>query len=115
MREEAEYRGCGAINYSSEGNKSNSFNSSVENEVLERERKIYMLKKRLLDKKALKDKIDIIIESLSENEKKLIKFRYLNSNPESWDEISKKLRFSTSHCSKAFRKKVIEKFIKIAQ
>lgn len=111
-REESEYRGCGAIDYSAEGGKSNSFNSSVENEVIARERRMYVLRKELLNKQAIKEKIEIILETLTISEKQLIQDRYLNKNPKSWNEIGAKLNFSQEHCRKNIRKKAITKFAK---
>ncbi|WP_297634743.1 DUF722 domain-containing protein [uncultured Clostridium sp.] len=112
-REEAEYRGCGAIDYSTEGGKSNYFNSTVENEVIERERRMNILKRELLNKQTIKEKIDIILESLSKTERDLVQDRYLSKRPKSWNEISEKIGFSISHCSKTLRKKIISKFEKI--
>lgn len=67
-----EYAGCGAIEYKEKTGGTNKFNSSVENEVLEKERILKAYSSDLSRKIRLKRRIDAAIENLKHEERKLM-------------------------------------------
>lgn len=71
-----EFNGPGAIGYEERTQATNSFNSSVENEVIAREKEINRLEreKRLQEIEILK--VDNAIGSLTEREKLIVEMRY---------------------------------------
>lgn len=107
-----DYKGCGSIGYD-DVSCSNNFNSTVENEVVDREKKIKKLEASLQNRKIVKKKIDTVIRNLNEYEKKMVELRYINIDKKTWEEIARALRFSVGHCKNKLRKRVLEKFQKI--
>ena len=73
-----DYRGIGAIGYEEKSGPTNSFNSDVENEVINRAEKIQRLKNKIRLKEIEIANIDDAFESLLEDEQRLIKERYFN-------------------------------------
>ncbi|MGL4875164.1 MAG: DUF722 domain-containing protein [Clostridium sp.] len=106
---EKDFLGCGAISYEYTGGPSNDFNSTVENEVISRDKMLKKLECDLYDKKVLKERIDSTIENLTNDERKLVSLRYINRDKLSWDQIAYVLKFSSDHCRKKMRVKVINK------
>lgn len=109
-RIEEDFKGCGSIDYSNECCGGNGFNSKVENEVIEREREISKLRKLLNKKEEEKDKIDSVIESLSDAERQLVELKYTSRNTRSWEEVGFLLKFSPIYCKTKLRRRVINKF-----
>lgn len=109
-RIEEDFKGCGSIDYSNECSSGNGFNSKVENEVIEREREINKLRKLLNKKEEEKDKIDSVIESLSDSERQLVELKYTSRNTRSWEEVGFLLKFSPIYCKTKLRRRVINKF-----
>lgn len=106
---ENSYSGCGAIGYEEKTGSTNKFNSSVENEIIEKERIINNLKRDLYSKKILKEKIDSTIERMNDSERKLVELRYTNRNTLSWDQVGYILGFNPDYCRQKLRRKIINK------
>lgn len=107
---EKEYDGCGSISYEEKTGATNKFNSSVENEIIKRERKTTKIKERLAEKMLLKNRIDCAIASLKiQEEKDLIKLRYINSPQISWGNVARHLGYDKDHCRKKIAPRAIRK------
>ncbi len=104
-----EYAGCGAIEYKEKTGGTNKFNSSVENEVLEKERILKAYSSDLSRKIRLKRRIDAAIENLKHEERKLIELRYTNKRKLSWEQTAYILNFNEDYCRKELRPEIIKK------
>ena len=103
------YEGCGAIGYEEKSGLTNKFNSSVENEILNKEKEIKILSKKLNNKKTLKDQIDSTVERMNDNERRLIEFKYTNRNTLSWNQVASILGFNVDYVRKEIRQDAITK------
>lgn len=103
------YKGCGSIVYEEKTQATNKFNSSVENEILEKENRLTVLRYDLRNKVILKRRIDRAIQNLKDEERKLIELRYINKRSLSWIQISFVLKYSQEYCRKDLRKSAINK------
>lgn len=103
------YEGCGAIGYEERTQSTNKFNSSVENEIINKEKEIARLTILLNDKKTLKEQIDTTMENMLETERKLIKLKYLNTDELSWRQVACMLGFDKDHIRKKIRVNAINK------
>ncbi|BFK81304.1 sigma factor-like helix-turn-helix DNA-binding protein [Clostridium baratii] len=107
---EREYEGCGSISYEEKTGVTNKFNSSVENEIIKRERKTEKIKEKLDEKMLLKNRIDCAIASLKlQEERDLIKLRYINNPQISWGNIARHLGYDKDHCRKKIAPRAIRK------
>ncbi|WP_254176579.1 RinA family protein [Clostridium baratii] len=107
---EETYQGCGAMSYEERTQATNKFNSSVENEIIQREKELRALKLDLNNKIKLKRRIDAAIQGLKKDEeRKLVELRYINKRPLSWNQIAYVLKYSQEYCRKDLRKKAINK------
>ncbi|WP_317411745.1 DUF722 domain-containing protein [Clostridium baratii] len=107
---EETYQGCGSIAYEERTQATNKFNSSVENEIIQREKELRALKLDLNGKIKLKRRIDAAIQGLKKDEeRKLVELRYINKRPLSWNQIAYVLKYSQEYCRKDLRKKAINK------
>jgi len=77
--EQMEYLGCAGISYEEKSATSNSFSSSVENEVIIREKRIESLQQSKRDKLMVLNKIDNALETLDPRDLEIIKLRYFNN------------------------------------
>lgn len=103
------YQGCGSISYKEKTQATNKFNSSVENEILEKEKLLKANKIDLNNKVILKRRIDSAVKGLKDDERKLVELRYINKRPLSWNQIAFVLKYSEEYCRKDLRKKAITK------
>lgn len=91
-----------AISYEDKGSPTNAFSSSVENEVIRREKytsaEINRLQRIRADKVALNAKIYNSLKDLKDNEYKLVEMRYLSKYKKSWIEIGMELSFNKDYC-----------------
>ncbi len=98
------------ISYEDKGSPTNAFSSSVENEVIRREKfnesEIHRLQRIKADKVALNAKIYNALKDLDNIETKLIELRYLSKDRSSWIAIGSKLNFTANHCQEK-RNKII--------
>ena len=105
-----------AISYEDKGSPTNAFSSSVENEVIRREKyvdaEINRLQRIKADKVALNAKIYNALKDLKENEYKLVELRYLSKYKKSWIEIGMELNFNKDYCQQ-LRNKIINDLIEI--
>ena len=100
-----------SIDYSKEKlSKTNAFSSEVEDEVIRREEKIAKLKKEKNDLIYRKNIIDTFIDTLIEDYKQLVRYRYFNNPKLSWKEISLNMNVSVDTCIR-FRRDIIRKAI----
>jgi hypothetical protein len=100
-----------SIDYSKEKlSKTNAFSSEVEDEVIRREEKITKLEKEKNDLIYRKNIIDTFIDTLIEDYKQLVKYRYFNNPKLSWKEISLNMNVSVDTCIR-FRRDIIDKAI----
>ena len=106
---EETYQGCGSISYEERTQATNKFNSSVENEILEKEKLLKINKIDLNNKVTLKRRIDSAVQGLKDEERKLVELRYINKRQLSWNQIAFVLKYSQEYCRKDLRKKAINK------
>ena len=100
-----------SIDYSKEKlSKTNSFSSEVEDEVIRRDEKIAKLEKEKNDLIYRKNIIDTFIDTLIEDYKQLVRYRYFNNPKLSWKEISLNMNVSVDTCIR-FRRDIIRKAI----
>ncbi|MCI2779167.1 RinA family protein [Clostridium perfringens] len=102
------YKGCGSIVYEEKTQATNKFNSSVENEILEKENRLTVLRYDLRNKVILKRRIDEAIQNLKDEERKLIELRYINKISLSWKQIAFVLKYSEEYCRKNLRRNAVK-------
>jgi DNA-directed RNA polymerase specialized sigma subunit len=95
---ENDYRGCGSITYEEKTGPTNAFNSSVENEITNKEKKVDNLKRLKRSKEIAVKKIDNALSVLEEREKKVVELRYFNNRKLGWFRIGEILQLSDSTC-----------------
>lgn len=103
-----EYTGCGAINYKEKSSPTNKFNSTVENEIVSKEKQMTYLQNMRDGKQRLINQINNAIEALAENERKLIELRYFDKLH--FKEIALRLNINDTYCMQ-LKSKVINKLI----
>ena len=103
------YEGCKAIVYEEKTGATHKFNSSVENEILNKERMIEVLKIDLNNKITLKRRIDTAVQNLKDEQRKLVELRYINKRSLSWNQIAFVLKYSQEYCRKDLRLKAINR------
>lgn len=101
-----------AISYEEKSGPTNAFNSSVENEVIRRDEKVSEYITRLKrDKLLYKNrmiKIELALESLTEQERKLVELRYFTRPKYEWLKIGLELNIDGDWCMK-LRNRIINK------
>jgi RNA polymerase sigma factor (sigma-70 family) len=76
---ENNYRGIEAITYEEKSAPTNKFNSSVEQEIEQKEKYIEKLNRLITKKENMIKRVDNALEVLSDNERKLIELRYFQN------------------------------------
>lgn len=109
---EDEYQGCGAIGYDETTAATNKFNSTVENEVVAKEKRIKELNVRLVELKRLKKRIDKAVNSLKGVDKEVIELKYINKRLIGWKEIAYTVDYSESHCRKGIKTRALKHMVK---
>lgn len=71
-----DYNGVGAITYTERTGTTNKFNSSVENEIINKEKKLQYLRAFKRSKEIQVERIDNMLSILTDDEYKLIELRY---------------------------------------
>lgn len=100
-----------SIDYSKEKlSKTNAFSSGVEDEVIRREEKITELEKEKNDLIYRKNIIDTFIDTLTEEYKQLVRYRYFNNPRLTWQEIAMRLCVDVRTCI-TYRQKIINQAI----
>ncbi|OOM82310.1 sigma-70, region 4 [Clostridium puniceum] len=100
--------GAGAVSYEERTGKTNKFNSSVENEAIIREKKMFELTYEIMKIKNELAIIDNSIDSLLPREKQIIYERYFNKT--SGRNIAAKLNLTEVHVCR-LKKDIINKLI----
>ncbi|ARB07107.1 putative sigma factor [Clostridioides phage phiSemix9P1] len=103
-----DYRGCSGIEVREKSSRIYNTKSIVEIEVEEKERKMLLKEKEKRHKELLVEKIDNAMKILSEEEKKIVQYKYFSNNRTSWEYVGRMIGFSTSKC-KQMRIEIIEK------
>lgn len=92
---EKDYKGTGSISYEEKGSSTNAFNSSVENEILSKEREINSILKEVKFKEIQLEKIDNAIGALANREKSIIYMKYFDRKTSR--DIAAKLNLTEVH------------------
>lgn len=101
------YKGCGAMSYGEKTGQTFKINNPVENEVLDKEKKLERLefeKKRL---NILKNRVENALNLLTDDYKKIVELRYLARPKLSWSRISIDLNMDKSTCADTCFNKII--------
>lgn len=100
-----------SIDYSKEKlSPTNAFSSEVEDEVIRREKEINRLQQEKNDLSYRKQIIDTFVDTLIEDYKQLVRYRYFNNPKLSWKEIALNMNIGTDTCIR-FRRDIINKAI----
>ena len=106
---EETYQGCRAIGYDEKTGATNKFNSSVENEIIKKEKMLIAIERDLKHKISLKRRIDVAVENLKDEQRKLVELRYINKRSLSWNQIAFVLKYSQEYCRKDLRYQAINR------
>ena len=95
-----EYEGCRGKSYSGITSKTNSIYSSVENELIKREKRKEMLQLKIIEKERQIRKIENALALLDDEELQLVKLRYFSDRmkPLSWLAIGQEMLYSDKKC-----------------
>ncbi|HBF3900452.1 transcriptional regulator [Clostridioides difficile] len=99
-KKESSYLGCKAMGYSEKTSQTYDISSSVENEIMRKEKEIENIRKEVESKEILIEKIDNAMSILNEEEIALIQYRYFSKRSNSWGFISDSIGFSPTQCKK---------------
>lgn len=86
----------------------NAFSSSVENNVIAKDKQIEIINRKIRYYQNTIAKIDNALENLSDSEKKLVEMRYLRSEPCPWMQIAREMQLEVTNCYKK-RNNIIKK------
>lgn len=106
-----EYEGCKGLVYSEKISATNKFNSSVENEILNKEKELIRLNRDLNKTIRFKNILELCINGLCGVDKKVIELRYLNKEKLTWNQIANRVSYSEEYCRKNIRYRAINKII----
>ncbi|EOU1765777.1 DUF722 domain-containing protein [Clostridium perfringens] len=106
-----EYEGCRGITYNEKESATNKFNSSVENEVIYRERELLRLNRELNRVNRFKNIMELCINNLYGADKRVIELRYLTKEKLTWNQIATRVSYSEDYCRKNIRARAINKII----
>lgn len=95
-----EYEGCRGKSYSNITSKTNSIYSSVENELIRKEKRKEMLELKITEKERQIRKIENALALLDDEELQLVKLRYFSDRmkPLSWLAIGQEMLYSDKKC-----------------
>lgn len=97
----SEFDGVKAIGYEEKTAPTNAFNSSVENEIIKKEKLISKLLRDKCSKERLVRKIDNALETLEADEKEVIRLRCIERM--GWNKVSAKIDKDGDYCGKIKR------------
>lgn len=98
---ESDYQGVSGISYSEKTGVTNKFNSSVENELLNKRKLIDKLSKEMESKKRLISKIDNALSTLEGTERRIIELRCFEGY--SWAKVGMILKMDGDYCGRIKR------------
>lgn len=102
------YEGISSISYEEKTGPTYKITSSVESEMLKKEKKIKELEIEIAANQKIITMVDNALDLLGSSERKLIELKYFNCNQLSWEQIGYTLGFSGDYCRTKLRNKVIE-------
>ncbi len=105
---ENEYVGCGSISYEEKAAPTNKFNSSVENEVINKNSTPEELKRKKHKLEIQLEKVDNALETLSEDEMYLVELRYFKKLQ--FKVIAERIDRNEMYCV-CLKSKIIKKLI----
>lgn len=104
-----DYTGFGAIDYSLEKTgTTNNINIPTEDFLIAKENEINKIRKEIIYKQIIIDKIDNALRLLNTEELELVRYRYLNKKTLSWQSIGNKLGLTEARCQQ-LRTEIIDK------
>lgn len=106
-----DYEGCRGQSYSGiTSSKTNSLYSSVENELIRKEKRKERLQSKITEKERQIRKIENALELLKEEEKRLVSFRYFSNRKKapSWLDVGEEIGYSDKKC-RVMRNDIINK------
>lgn len=107
--ENIEFEDLQAIQYDHDKlSETNAFSSSVENNVISKDKQVEIINRKIRYYQNTINKIDNALESLSDKERKLVEMRYLRSEPCSWVYIATEMQLDVTSCHN-HRNKTINK------
>ena len=107
--ENIEFEDLQAIQYDHDKlSETNAFSSSVENNVIAKDKQIEIINRKIKYYQNTIAKIDNALENLSDSEKKLVEMRYLRSEPCPWLQIAREMQLEVTNCYKR-RNNIINK------
>lgn len=107
--ENIEFEDLQAVQYDQDKlSDTNAFSSSVENNVISKEKQMQIINKKIRYYQNTIAKIDNALENLSDSEKKLVEMRYLRSEPCPWLQIAREMQLEVTNCYKR-RNNIINK------
>ena len=107
--ENIEFEDLQAVQYDHDKlSETNAFSSSVENNVISKEKQIQIINKKIRYYQNTIAKIDNALENLSDSEQKLVEMRYLRSEPCPWMQIAREMQLEVTNCYKR-RNNIIKK------
>ena len=107
--ENIEFEDLQAIQYDHDKlSETNAFSSSVENNVIAKDKQIEIINRKIKYYQNTIAKIDNALENLSDSEQKLVEMRYLRSEPCPWHKIAREMQLEVTNCYKR-RNNIINK------
>ncbi|HBF0730300.1 TPA: RNA polymerase subunit sigma [Clostridioides difficile] len=103
-----DYRGCSGVEIKEKTGKTYDIKSIVEIETEEKEKRIALKEKEKKHKELIIEKIDNAMKILSEEEKKIVQYKYFSNSKTPWEYVGRMTGFSTSRC-KQMRVEIINK------
>lgn len=107
---ESEYQETKAISYNEKSSSTNAFNSSVENEIINKEKRVSQLEYLKKIKESEIQKIDICLSNLDNRERQIIEMRYFMKKSNKY--IASELYLSEEHICRT-KKEIILNMIDI--
>ncbi|CZR81509.1 TPA: transcriptional regulator [Clostridioides difficile] len=107
-KKENSYLGCKFGVYTERTSQTYNISSSVENEIMRKEKEIEKIRREVESKEILIEKIDNAMSLLNEEEITLVQYRYFSKKNNSWGYIADSIGFSVTRC-KQMRIEIINK------
>jgi len=95
--EEKEYKGCSAITYEEKTAPTNKFNSTVENEVITKDKQLSRLNEQLETKQLSIQRIENALEPLPDREKEIVELKYFKKF-KTWEMVGERVNLSGDYC-----------------